>query len=508
MKRKIIIVIAIVALGFLLRFNAVSYNPPGLYMDEVSIGNNAYSILKTGKDEYGITHPLWFKSFGDYKMPAYIYAVAGSMIVFGKTEFAIRFPSIIAGTLTILVLYLFLDKIIQKETNKILQKKLKYLPLLASFLLAISSWHIQFSRGGFEINLATLFYLLGWHFFIRFKAKKQLRSIILSLLFFLFAMYTYHTFRLLTPVALVYIAFNQRFYKNTQSLYIIISALLLSLPMILFSLTPQGNQRFVITSAFSQLGITDIVQKIITYPLLYMNNYLSFFSFDFLFNFGDGMGRHQMSNFGELYRWQLPFFLGGIYLLLRQHRSVLAFMTFLLFFTTPLAASIAAPSPHALRSLPLVIPCVIFIAVGILFFIQSLKRYKVAVGLVVILIACFEFFFYLHFYYVHYSQVNQLDWGGGYKQLVVAASQPKYKNKNIVIDQTLSFAPDYLHFYNSSLHFTMVPTTWIKPKNWSENSLLYIRPYYGKTKGEHIIENVYLININHDIFAQFWNTQQ
>src|SRR6266851_3281683 len=106
MKLQPILLVIIVILGFFLRFIDVSNNPPGLYSDEASIGYNAYKIVTTGKDEFGISHPLWFRSFGDYKLPVYIYSVAVAMGILGKTELAIRIPSILAGTLTIFILYL------------------------------------------------------------------------------------------------------------------------------------------------------------------------------------------------------------------------------------------------------------------------------------------------------------------------------------------------------------------------------------------------------------------
>src|SRR5580704_1557461 len=117
MKKQLLLLALIVLLGFFLRFVDVSNDPPGLYVDEVSIGYNAYTILTTGKDEYGVLHPLWFRSYGDYKMPVYIYSVAGSMALFGETEFAVRFPSIIAGTLTIPLLYFFLQELIRLEKD-------------------------------------------------------------------------------------------------------------------------------------------------------------------------------------------------------------------------------------------------------------------------------------------------------------------------------------------------------------------------------------------------------
>jgi 4-amino-4-deoxy-L-arabinose transferase-like glycosyltransferase len=506
MKLQYIILVIIVILGFFLRFIDVSNDPPGLYIDEASIGYNAYTILTTGKDEYGIPHPLWFRSFGDYKMPVYIYSVSGAMALFGKTVFAVRIPSIITGTLTIIVLYLFLNELLSMEKDNKLQKKLKYLPILASFLLAISSWHIQFSRGGFEITMGSFFYLLAGYLYLLYIHKKSHKTITASILLFILSMYTYDTFRVLAPLALIFIAYNQKIYKNPKSIPYVILAGILILPIFLFTFTSQGSERLGATNAFGELHVQGIAMQMAIYPLDYFRNYLSFFSLDFLFNYGDGIGRHQIPNFGELYRWQLPFFLSGIYILLRQKKSLIKNTVLLLFFTTPLAGALAVPSPHALRSLPLVFPCIIFISVGILFFIEYIRNFKLKILTVVIilLISGYEFFLYLHFYYIHYPLVNQLDWGGGYKQVVLKTGEEKNSYKHIIIDDYLTFAPVYFHFYDPSIKFTVVPPGWKEPKSWNNSKTLFIRPYYGANQGKNLIANIYLNGRNNEIFAQLW----
>ena len=62
---KFLILFLIVILAFLLRFYQLSTNPPGLNLDEVAIGYNAYSILRTGRDEYGKFLPIVFRSHDD-----------------------------------------------------------------------------------------------------------------------------------------------------------------------------------------------------------------------------------------------------------------------------------------------------------------------------------------------------------------------------------------------------------------------------------------------------------
>src|SRR3989344_4753279 len=110
--KKHLPIILILLLAAALRFIQLGKNPPGLYWDEVSLGYNAYSILKTGKDEHGEFLPLArFKAFGDYKPPGYIYATVPSIALFGLNEFAVRFPSALAGVFMVWLTYLLIKEL-------------------------------------------------------------------------------------------------------------------------------------------------------------------------------------------------------------------------------------------------------------------------------------------------------------------------------------------------------------------------------------------------------------
>lgn len=60
-----------------LYFHDQKKNPPGFYLDEASIAINALSIAREGVDEYGVRMPFYFRAFGEYKNPVYIYLLAG-----------------------------------------------------------------------------------------------------------------------------------------------------------------------------------------------------------------------------------------------------------------------------------------------------------------------------------------------------------------------------------------------------------------------------------------------
>ena len=88
MKGKLIWLI--LALALILRTVFLTSFPAGFNADEASFGYDAYSILLTGKDQWGNTLPLILKSFGDYKLPLLTYLAIPFIKIFGLTETGIR----------------------------------------------------------------------------------------------------------------------------------------------------------------------------------------------------------------------------------------------------------------------------------------------------------------------------------------------------------------------------------------------------------------------------------
>ena len=97
--------IIILLIALFLRTFRLSFSPPRLTHDEMSIGYNAYSILKTGKDEWGRSFPLDFEAFGDHKLPGYIYSLVPFLSFLPMSMVSIKIPSIIAGLSTILAMF-------------------------------------------------------------------------------------------------------------------------------------------------------------------------------------------------------------------------------------------------------------------------------------------------------------------------------------------------------------------------------------------------------------------
>src|SRR5437667_4318474 len=112
-KTKILLIIIIASV---LRLWQIGQVPASLDWDEASLGYNAYSILQTGKDEYGKVLPVVLESFGDYKPALYAYLIIPFLNIFGLTEIAVRLPAALIGIIAVLLTY-FLTKELLKRTD-------------------------------------------------------------------------------------------------------------------------------------------------------------------------------------------------------------------------------------------------------------------------------------------------------------------------------------------------------------------------------------------------------
>src|SRR5258708_8451685 len=144
------LIVGIVLLGFLLRTLSISDHSVGFTSDEASFGYDAYSILKTGEDQWGSTFPIVLKSFGDDKLPLYAYLDIPFVALLGLNETAVRLPNALLGTFAIVITFLLVRALFKRED----------VALLAPFLLAFFPGHVFFSRGAFESNLITFLLLL------------------------------------------------------------------------------------------------------------------------------------------------------------------------------------------------------------------------------------------------------------------------------------------------------------------------------------------------------------
>lgn len=433
------LLLAIVFLGLVLRVYNLASIPPSLDWDEASLGWNAYSLLTTGTDEYGVAHPVSIRSFNDYKPPLYVYSLIPVQAVLGLTEFSTRLPSALAGTLTILVMF-FLAKFL---TNS------KKVGLTTALLFAITPWTIQFSRGAFEANLALFWFSAGTLGLVYYLKHPKWLSLLLSLLAFSLSIYAYHSTRLVIPVFLLLVGLGnfKLFWSKKKTVLIVgVIFLLTLLPLLRNSLRVGGPQaRFSAVSIFNKLPSPDtntIIDRLNANPLVYYpqviaTNYLAHFNFNFLFLEADNNGRHHAPDSGLLLFVEGFGLLAAILLLVRKKPTWL-WVVVSLAVASPAASAISEGAPHAIRSLTLVVPLVFLAGFGI-----AKAKFKFAnVGWP--LLTIISLFFFAHQYFIHFGTEYAKDWQYGYKQLVqkVLAVEKDYDHVSV----TAAYDQPYIYF--------------------------------------------------------------
>ena len=446
MNRKIYsALLLILILAFTLRFYKVTEIPPALNWDEASIGYNAYSILKTGKDEWGESFPVHFKAYGEYKLPVQIYASIPGIYFFGLNELGVRITPVIYGMLTVLIVFFLGRALFASELAG----------LISAFLLGISPWHIHLTRASFESSFATFFVTMGILFLV--KGFKDRKWFVISMIPFALSVFTYNSARIFTPLFLVVILFLYRksFIKFRKIVVAsIIFFIILLLPLVPYLFSGERSARYKLVSITDDQGLIPrinenrgrsnlpqplpkLIHNKFTYVVFYFTrNYLAHFTPQFLFISGAPHKQHHVQDMGELYLFQAPFLFLGLYALfyLKNPFKGLLFAWVLLAFVP---VSVTNDSiPHALRTL-IVVPFYQLISgLGFVISLRWIKQFskvwKIISITALLIIFAVSLGYYLYQYYRVYPVAYSRDWQYGYKQVVDYIGKHKDEYDEIV----------------------------------------------------------------------------
>jgi 4-amino-4-deoxy-L-arabinose transferase-like glycosyltransferase len=142
-----IITFSIVIVGGIFVYGRhVTTNPRGFFIDESSIAYNAYLVSRTGHDEHGQAWPLYFRAFGEYKNPIYIYLLAAIFRLTGPSILAARLLSVTAGLMTAMVLGLLSFRLTRRRGVALI--------VVGSVLL--TPWLFELSRVVLEVSIYPL----------------------------------------------------------------------------------------------------------------------------------------------------------------------------------------------------------------------------------------------------------------------------------------------------------------------------------------------------------------
>ncbi len=464
-KNKKVFLSLILLLAFFLRFYQVTNTPPSLNWDETSIGYNAYSILKTGRDEWNEYLPVHFRSFGEYKLPLQIYATIPGVAIFGLNEFGVRITPVVYGTLTVFLLYLLVKNLYRfsfKDENETI-------PLLSALFLAISPWHIQLTRASLESAFSLFWIVLAVLMFVKGFGENK-KWIIYSMLPFAISVYTYNTARIFTPLFLfvVYLINYKFMLKNLKvAITSFLFFVLLMVPLIPFVLSGEATARYKLVSITDDKGLiprieerrnlstlppllTKLIHNRYTYNTYYFSqNYLAHFTPDFLILKGAPHRQHHVQGTGELYWIQLPLLLYGLYILIKKKDfSLSIILPWMLLSFIPVSMTNDS-IPNALRTLVASPTYQILTAVGIYFAYKSIKSRSVLniFSFALAMLVAVNFSIFAKNLYTDYSIKYSRDWQYGNKQVVEYIKENQDKYDLIVFSRTYGEPHIFTLFY-------------------------------------------------------------
>lgn len=392
-SKELTLFLIIIAIAVFFRFYQLDIIPPGLWPDEAANGVDALKSLDECR-YFNISSicPKSFKIFypaNNGREGLFINIQALSIAMFGAEPWALRVVSAVMGTLTVVGLYLLVRYLFHWR-----------LAAIASFFMAVSFWHVNFSRIGFRAIMLPLVLVWGFYFLWKGLRKGSFKDFLIAGLITGIGFYTYFSFRI-APLIGIVVFLNYWSYVKTDFSFskyehaknqllrgfalVVLTAIAVALPMMVYFYTHpedflkrEGRPISIFTQEkpMQELGIS-LVRT------------LGMFNFS-----GDHNQRHNIPGWPEL---SLPigiFFAIGfikefIHWLSRKHNppslktsfgrashfSVVHTFLFSWFFIMLIPGFLSIEAPHALRVIGVIPVVMIFAAFGFWWLIQILSRF-------------------------------------------------------------------------------------------------------------------------------------
>ena len=393
-------VLLILGSGFFLRSYALSSIPPHPSLDEVSIGYNAYSILETGKDEFGSQFPILLRAYDDYRPALYVYLVIPFVKLLGLSVLAVRFPSLILSVITIAFFHIVARCIFRQLSFE----KPAALALVPTVLLAISPWHIYLSRLGHEVNAYLAFFIIGFGFFLNSIKKKDINAfgLIASSAFFSLSFSAYQSGKIFVPLfILLLIIFYFKMIKENYKKFIpaVVIGVILCMPILISSFQPEALVRLKATSIFNVSFETSLenAQKLIKYKensdyaniilynrhvfpfSLFVSSFISHFDYRFVYGSGN-YEQFKIPGFGLYYVIEIPLLTMGILYLFTKRKFKWIIFLLSWYIIGVLPSVVSTHSPHAMRAFAGIGPLFIVSGLGMGYVRLKKKKHKTVIA--------------------------------------------------------------------------------------------------------------------------------
>ena len=461
-RKNIVFLFVILVAAAFVRLMMFGVSPPSLNWDEVSHGYNAYSILKTGSDQWSQKFPIFnFRAYGDYPTALNLYLTIPFIVVFGLTDFAIRLPHAILGVFTALFVYYAAFGL----------TKSKNIGLLAAILVAISPWYVFTSRSVLQANLSV--FLLSGSLAAFFNRDKNKYFLPMFCVFLFLSLFSYHATRIFTPIFVlgVLVIYSKRLlaYFSIHKVAGLSFAALLFMVFLLLGFIYQNPESRARTNVLSILNagainkieaqrnnskFPNIVDRIIYNRPVYLiktvvSNYFGYFSPKFLFFEGGTQYQFSMPKNGLLPVVNLPlFYLGLAILVLRSLKNKDYQVLLLYILLAPIPASLTNEKFAAVRAMTMLPATEIITVVGAMEILKIANKKF----LYTLISVYFIFIFlstenYITKYFTDYSKLYSWSWQYGYKQVANYINDNSQNFDKIIITKKYGEPHEFMLFY-------------------------------------------------------------
>jgi 4-amino-4-deoxy-L-arabinose transferase-like glycosyltransferase len=460
MNKKTFLILLIFIFSFVFRFFDLVNTPEGFDQTEAAFGYNAYSVIKSGGDEYGVKYPLILTSVGDFKLAGYMYWEVPFVAIFGLSEFSVRLSALVASLITLILIYHITHALIHSHR----------MALLTVLFTSIAPWHLLLSRMGYDPIIAMTMYLTSVSLFLVWIKTKKIIFLLISMFTLCWAILTYYAVWVIFPFTIF--AFFIVVYKKSRNLKkCIIPFIIILLPVIfttkIFLITRgerlnqdstyQAHAQPVLEEMiredqqeFNPLLTRSLHNKVIVYPQFILSNFFHNLNFDFLFLSGDKIDRRFYTPYtGVLYLWMSPFiFLGILFLWKKKTMSASIFVlgTIAIVFLGSAFSEFGSETERTLLAVPLFS---FYAGYGLYNGLKEINKisyrllaYSFLCIILIFNIACFD-----HQYFWH-AKVHE-PWGRAYgtKEMISSLSHFKRDYKTIVIPDSSYI---FYYFYNTT----------------------------------------------------------
>lgn len=414
------IAILLVLLGAVVRTAWLDLVPPGIFRDEAEKAYNAYRLALTAHDANGHLLPLFIQVFGVTTSALYQYAAVPFMWLLGLNEWSARLPAATAGLATILLLFFLL-----KRERDI------FTATFAALLLALSPWHIVFSRWaqqGIFLPLLLTSMMFCWRAWLDAQRSSHKSHFALpgAAALAALAMYTYDIARLFVPLLALgmCVVYRWELWSSKKQLLLSLAVFLVVLSPTVYLMTTQNAAA---QARFRYVSILQPGASPFAIIKTFISNYAAHWSPEFLFLTGDRELRHGAGTGVLTWAEGLGLLIGIPILLVRRTKEDLVWVLWLLLF--PVSASLTREGiPHALRAI-VALPAMQAVAgIGWAALVNRLVPPRQPLARAVFVVAAVAAFlpFAYRYYLPRYRAESAFSWQFGLKDALAILNQQHF----------------------------------------------------------------------------------